>query len=198
MTLYAKWSDKVQNYTVKDDNGNSITFNEIKDRRYELTMIDVIPLTDAELKAMGATREQYNEVKKLVTDATSKYGTLLAFYQIEIKDKDDGAIISEGPFEVKIKLTSAMRKYNEFKMVYINDDFKAEDVIELKVEGDYLVGTIPHLSAYTLVGNVNSNLPEIPKTGDNIYTWVMILMISIIVLSVSTKYISQASKVKIK
>ena len=198
LRLFAKWSDKVQTYTVKDDNGNSLTFNEIKDRNYSLTMFDVIPMTDAELKAIGATREQYNEVKKQVTDATKKYGTLISFYQIEIKDKDDGAVITEGPFEVKIKLTSAMKKYNEFKMVYVNDDFKAEDVIELKVDGDYLVGTLPHLSAYTLVGSYNANLPDIPTTGDNIYTWVMILVVSIIGVSLSTKYILKAAKVKNK
>ena len=159
---------------------------------------DCSSLTDAELKAMGATREQYNEVKKSVTNATKKYGTLLAFYQIEIKDKDDGAVISEGPFEVKIKLTSEMKKYNEFKMIYINDEFKAEEVIDLKVEGKYLVGTLPHLSSYTLIGNYNANLPDIPKTSDNIYTWVLILIISIVGIALSTKYVLKTVKVRNK
>lgn len=190
--LYAKWSDKVQEYTVKDSKGNSLTFNEIKNRSYELTLIDIVPLTDAELKAMGATREQYNQVKSAVTSSTSKYGELIAFYQIEIKDKDDGAIISEGPFKIKIKITDAMKKFNVFKLVYVNDDFEAEEVIDLKVENGYLVGEIPHLSAYTLNATYDSNLPDVPKTGDNIYTWVMLLIISSIGLSVGVlKYYKQ-------
>lgn len=198
LVLFAKWSDKVQRYTLSDKNGNSIAFNEIKDREYNLTMFDVIPLTDDELKAINATREQYNEVKNMVIKATSKFGELLAFYQIEIEDKDDKTIISEGPFDIKIKITDEMRKYNEFKLIYLNDNFEPEEIVELKVENGYLVGKIPHLSSYTLVGNYNANLPDVPKTGDNIYTWVLILLISIIGITLSTKYMAKASKVRIK
>lgn len=198
MTLYAKWSDKIQTYIVKDDKGNSIKFNEIKDREYELTFVDVLPLTDEELKAMGATRDQYNQVKGLAIEATGKYGELIAFYNIEIKDKEDGTVIHDGPFEIKIKITDAMKKYNVFKLVYLNDEFGAEEVIELKVENGYLVGTIPHLSAYTLNASYNENLPDIPKTGDNIYTWVLIFIVSLIAIILSTRYITKVSKVRIK
>ena len=196
--LYAKWTDKVQRYTVNDGKGNTISFNEIKDREYELTMVDVIPMTDVELKALGATREQYNEVKKLLVEATSEYGTLLSFYQIEIKDKDDGTVITDGPFDIKIKITNEMKKYNEFKLIYVNDEFKAEEVIDLTIENGYLIGKLPHLSSYTLVGNYNSNLPDIPKTSDNIYLWIIVFIVSVISILASTKYIHSASKVRIK
>ena len=101
----------------------------------------------------------------------------------------------EGPFKIKIKLTDDMKKYNTFKMIYLNDDFEAEDVIELEVEGDYLVGTLPHLSIYTLVGNFT--LPDVPKTGDSINTWIIVFIVSMIALSLSTTYVLKTKKVRI-
>lgn len=196
--LYAEWKESGEHYVVSDDNGNTVEFDEIKDRSYDLTMVDVTKLNDEELKAIGATREKYNEVEKIIIKATSKEGELLSVYKIEITDKEDGHSVVDGPFKIKIKLTGAMKKYNTFKMIYLTDDFEAKDVVELKVEGDYLVGELPHLSIYTLVGSVSNTLPDTPKTGDNIYTWVMILLVSLIVITLSTKYIVKTSKVRIK
>ena len=186
LILFAKWTDKVQTYTVKDGNGNSLTFNEIKNRRYKLTLIDITKLNDKELEAIGATREQYNQVKDILTSATEQHGDLIAFYQIEINDKDDGASITEGPFKIKIKITDEMRKYNVFKLIYVNDSFEPEQVIELKVENGYLVGELPHLSGYTLNATYDSNLPDIPKTFDGINTWFIILTLSIISIGLTT------------
>ena len=182
ITLIAKWSDKVQTYNVSDNKGNTVTFNEIKDRAYTLTMIDIIPMTDDELKQIDATRAEYNEAMKKVLKVTDKYGKLISFYQIMIIDKEDDHEIHDGPIKIKIKLTEEMKKYDSFMLMYFDEEFKNEDPIELKVEGDYLVGTLPHLSAYALVGN--SKLPDVPKTGDNIYTWVIIMLVSLISLSV--------------
>lgn len=107
-----------------------------------------------------------------------------------VTDEDDRDI-HEGPFTIKIKLTSEMKKYNTFKLMCVNEDFSVGEPITLEVEGDYLVGTLEHLSLYTLVG---SNVEQVPKTGDNIYTWVGILCISIIGLSIGM--ISLRKKVK--
>lgn len=73
-----------------------------------------------------------------------------------------------------------MKKYNEFKLMYFDDDFVNEKPITLTIEGDYLVGTLPHLSLYSLNGNYNETVPDTPKTYDSINTWYMLLTISII------------------
>ncbi len=89
-----------------------------------------------------------------------------------------------------------MKKYNTFKMIYFDEDFKAGDVVELKVEGDYLVGKLPHLSSYTLVGSVTT--PDVPKTGDNINIWILVLIISVVGIALSTRYVTKTSKVRIR
>ncbi len=68
------------------------------------------------------------------------------------------------------------KKYNSFSLIYVDDDFKIEKPIELKIEDDYLVGTLNHLSGYALVGNNVEK--ENPKTGDNVSYLIMTLVIS--------------------
>ena len=70
-------------------------------------------------------------------------------------------MIHEGPFYIKIKMTDEMKKYDIFKIIYIDaeDNFATESPITLTQEGGYLVGTLEHLSTYALVGD---NAPSAP------------------------------------
>ena len=59
------------------------------------------------------------------------------------------------------------------------------------MDGDYLVGTLDHLSTYALTGSNtstsnNTNTTNNPQTGDNIYIWFGMLIISILGLSLGT------------
>ena len=75
-----------------------------------------------------------------------------------------------------------MKKYNSFKLFYVNDDFVVEgDPITLTKEGDYLVGPLQHLSLYALAGDITT----VPKTGDNIIAYISLGIISILGLSIS-------------
>ena len=124
-------------------------------------------------------------------DATKKDGEFIGLLEIEIFDENDHSI-SEGPFEIKIKLTDEMKKYNTFKLMYVKDDFTLGEVVDLKIDGDYLVGTIPHLSLYALVANNTTN----PNTIDNITMWVTIFSISILCLTFGIYSIKKKMNVK--
>jgi len=194
-TIYAKWVDDLIEYNVEDEGGNSISFENESGHHYSLTITDYLSLSNAELEEAGVPFELYNTILNSVTESTKDYGTLLAFYNIELIDTDrvspeDDGLVHDGPFEIRIKLTDDMKKYNTFKMVYLDDDMNADEVITLSVDGDYLVGTIPHLSVYVLNGSVTTN----PKTIDNIYTFVIMLIISIIGISYGVLRTKKLSK----
>ena len=172
-------------YEVKDELGNSIKFKEQSGHEFHLNIIDYLSLSDDELAEAGITKEEFNEGISLIKDKTNKYGELVAFLEIRLTDENDNEI-HEGPFDIKIKMTDAMKKYNAFKIIYVDpeDEFKTEEPITLTVDGDYLVGTINHLSTYAVTGTIES----VPNTGDKIILYVSVLAVSVIGLAGLLKY----------
>lgn len=188
-----------ETYNLSDTDGNKISFTEIEDKTFTFVIADLSNLTDEQLAEIDPpmSREDYEEIKSSIIEATRKYGTLISFLEIEVLDEHNTSL-EDGPFTIRLKLTDEMKKYNTFKLIYVKDDLSFGDIINLKVEGDYLVGTLPHLSAYVLAGSVEetsstTNATSSPKTGDNILVWIVALAVSgigiliIILSSLKTK-----------
>ena len=182
LTLYAKWEENVEEYEVSA-NGVTFTFTDEADHDFELQFIDVLALDEEEREAL-VPAEEYEQIYEMIVENTKKYGTLLSVYAIEI---DDHGFSHEGETHIKIPMTKEMEKYNSFKIIYLDDEnnFKVGEVIELEVNGDHLEGTLPHLSAYSLVGSYVAPSNN-PKTNDSLYLWIGISLISIIGLSIGT------------
>ena len=182
ITIYANWEDKTREYEVSNKNGDSIKFKDEEGHEFALFMMNYYPLTESELEELEIEKEEYDEVTDKIIAATKKDGTLIALYEIIVSNEDDEEK-STGEFEIRIKMTDEMKKYNTFKIAYIKDDFTTEKAVELKKEGEYLVGKLPHLSTYAILG---SNVSTNPNTMDNISTWISILIISIVGLGIIT------------
>ena len=169
---------ETESYTLTDDKGNVISLTYEKSRELSFTMIDYLAFSPEDLETAGISQEFYDSAMKGIKNAIKQHGTLLSFYEIQVEN-DDGFLIHEGPFNIKIKMTDEMKKYDIFKIVYIDveDNLATESPITLTQEGGYLVGTLEHLSTYALVG---SNTPSSPQTGDNsnLGLWVFLLVLS--------------------
>ena len=184
-TLFARWidNDDLKDYTVTSEDGNIISFTDEEGHDYKLSIFDILSLSKEEIMAMDEeiTEEYYNQIMDLLNSLASKTGELLKLYEIEVYEDNnvtnDITNLHEGPFQIKIKITDDMKKYDTFKLVYLKNDFTLGEVVELVKEGDYLVGTLPHLSTYMLTG---SNKEINPSTYDNIMFYTTLLTISTI------------------
>ena len=116
-----------------------------------------------------------NEAKKLV----NKKEKLIDYYRITVTNGNQEK--HEGPFEIKLKITDNMQKYKKMYLLCVSGE-KGENPIYLAKEGDYLIGSLEHLSDYILVGIEDETNPE---TKDSILTYIVIslLIFTIIVLS---------------
>ena len=183
---------ETESYTLTDDKGNVISLTYEKNRELSFTMIDYLAFSPEELETMGIPQPLYDSMMEGIANATKQHGTLLSFYEIQVEN-DDGFLIHEGPFYIKIKMTDEMKKYDIFKIVYTDteDNFATESPITLTQEGGYLVGTLEHLSTYALVGDnapgendapadSDTSAPTSPQTGDNsnLGLWVFLLVLS--------------------
>lgn len=172
-------------YTVTTENGDTITFKEEAGHTFRLNIMDFYGLSDVALTDLNIPKELYQMMLTGIANAVNDEGTLVAFLQIEIFDENDFSI-KEGPFNIKIKMTEEMKKFNSFKIIYVDTDnnFRTQTPIELKVNGDYLEGTLEHLSTYAVVGNVVEETTPAsdtttgtsnPKTGDNLMFYIAVL-----------------------
>ena len=176
--MIAKWTEAGETYTVTDDDGNIVIFKDEENRDFELVIIDIMKLTEEELAENGITQEMYDEVEAAVTEAVKEYGTMLAFYDINIV-KDDGTLRDDKSLDIKIPYDEeTMGKYNSFKLVYIdiNNNVTVEEVVDLDLIDGYLVGHLQHLSNYILTGTTVDTTN--PKTADTLYLWIATLIAS--------------------
>lgn len=208
-TIYAKWEnpdppvepgeDPVDDktYNVPDSNGNFISFAEEEGHTYTFEVTDFTNLTDEQLEAMDPPmdRETYEQIKNTMIDAAKPHGTLISFLDISVYDENDSVVHNvNGEFIIKLLITEEMKKYNTFKLIYVEDDMSLGQVIDLEASGNYLVGRLPHLSTYILAGSntdtttndtnsTTTNDTKAPKTYDGIMTWVITLAISMLGLT---------------
>lgn len=171
-----KTESEGKKYIINLD-GFTVEFIDEEGHNFKVTIMDLWNLTKEQKKEFDISEEEYVKVINMLKENLKKYGTILELYDISI---EDGRYIHTGETLIKIKITDEMKEYNTFKLVNIDEeDFSIKDVIELKIEGDYLVGTVPHLSVYALVGdNVSQEKSDNPKTGDNILVYASLFFIS--------------------
>ncbi|MBO4815893.1 MAG: hypothetical protein J5507_02990 [Clostridia bacterium] len=166
-----------------------VIFSDDEGHEFKLTVMELWNLTDEELNVLGLTKEEYEQAKKELIEQLEDYGTILNVYGITIENEDEYE--HKGEVTFKIKMTEEMKKYNTFKLVCIDGDtIGKNDVVDLKIEGDYLVGNLYHLSNYALVAKNVENADTAsanPKTEDNIITFIAIFVIATLGMGITLK-----------
>ena len=179
---------------LSSDSGFSVTFEGQEGEEYNLTVIDVLTLKSEQIKELGVSEEEYKEIKDKIIESTKDYGNLLNVFAIEVDYRGQQYTDS---VNFKVKMTEEMKKYNKFRFIYIDDEnnFKVGEVVDVKVEGDYLVGTLPHLSVYAVVGEYveekKDTTSDNPKTSDRLLKNIIMLVVSMIGLGASTIYLKR-------
>ena len=184
-TIVYYWNDlELDNYDISDDKGNSITFDEAEGHHYNLEVnFFSFSMTDEELASFDPplSREEYEAGKSAITGAVADKGDVVAYFEIEVWENptcgngpcmcttDQGEVpcvdnVHEGPFEIKIKFTDDLAGFKAYKFVNVeideNGNATVGETVELTLVDGYLVGTLPHLSGYALIGSNNVSAPD--------------------------------------
>ena len=117
-----------------------------------------------------------------VRENTKAYGYLLGMYEISVTNGTDDIHTAENGFRVKLKLPEGTPTYKKYYLLYVDNNNKVVEKVELTRNGNYVEGILPHLSSYALVGD-NTPDPTVPDTSDNILFNISMLLISLIGLT---------------
>ena len=207
-------------YTIESDtnSGDTISFTASEGDIYSFYIKDRLSTTDEDIQhvvdlfddpefTFEALKEQLNKLIAYGKNAAGESGTLLKLYEMYLYNNGVEIHEIEGGFKLRLKITDDMKGYDSYKLIYISEeDGTTEDAITLTVNGEYLEGTLPHLSLYALAGSktetttTDSNLTtedtttttetkttSNPKTGDNIAVWFSLMVISILGIAGTAK-----------
>ena len=116
-------------------------------------------LTSDQLKNIEERREAYLSNRPEMDP--ERIVRCIGAYSIEVKNNNES--LHKGPFKLRLKLKEDMKKYKKFYMIYVDDNNKEEDPIEFNRDGDYIEGSLPHLSDYILVGKTEEEVKEEEK-----------------------------------
>ena len=163
-------------YTINSNtkSGDSISFTALEGDIYSFYIKDRKDTTDEELQEIvnllddpeytfEILKEQLNKLIAYGENAARDKGTLLKLYEMYLHNNGVEIHKLDGGFKLKIKITDDMKGYDSYKLIYIAEDGTTEKAIELTKNGEYLEGTLIHLSMYALVGSKN----EAPTTNTN-------------------------------
>lgn len=157
--------ENIVDYTVDGEDGNSISFVNEEGKAFYFESFDYTAVTDEYIQEIVDNSDgiyTFEELKDLLDfilenaeNAVNGKGDIIKVFEFNLYDA--GVEVHNAPngFKIRIKISDDMKGYDTYSLFYINYDGTTEDAIELTKNGDYLEGTLPHLSTYALVGNNN-------------------------------------------
>ena len=101
---------------------------------------------------------------------------LVELYDIYMADENDNIVkMEDGTYTIKVELSEQLKKYKDYQVIYISEENTVE-LIDARVEGDYIVFNTTHLSKYGIVGReVKTGNIVNPNTADSLITYGLIL-----------------------
>ena len=115
------------------------------------------------------------EVKKDLTNKNVKY-----VVDINVLENNQIVKISDTKMKIRIALPEDLKGFNKYEVVYISND-EIKETIPATVEDGYIVFETSHLSQYGIIAtNVEGKTEQTnnPKTGDNIVTFSIMLVVA--------------------
>ena len=128
----------------------------------------------------------YDNNKTLVIDTT-----LIGSFDISvIQNGQTVSIEGTDSYKISLKVDSTLvNSYDNFKVLYINEDGNIQEVLDATLENGYIVFYTTHLSTYAVVGyNTTENVVN-PQTFDGIVGITLFGFISLIGIVLSAKYL---------
>lgn len=146
----------------------------------EIATDSVIPLDTLIQVARVTTGEEYEKIVNILNAKNFE------MFDLKLFSKSSNEYITrldDGTFEVKLPISDAL-KDKDLVVYYVKDDNTVEEY-PVTIKDGYAVFRTNHFSVYTLVGQdkngivSTSNKVNNPKTGDNIISYVLLLILSL-------------------
>jgi len=94
-----------------------------------------------------------SRVAQRVTRSLNKGKNLVSLYDVSVYNGTKIVEMKDGKYTIKIKLDEPEKKYENYQIIYVNDNGDIEEYIDGVVENGYVVFETTHLSQYGVIAN---------------------------------------------
>jgi len=120
----------------------------------QLETDNVILITDKNVNKEYELKEENlknHEVATKVSKMTEK--DLVSLYDVSVYNGKEQVSMKNGQYTMKIKLDKNIDKYENYQIIYVNDNGEIEEYIDGHIEGEYIVFNTSHLSQYGVIAS---------------------------------------------
>jgi hypothetical protein len=125
-----------------------------KQNNNQLETDNVILISDKKVNTKYKLKEENlkdHEVATKVDDRIEK--DLVSLYDVTVYNGKKQVPMKNGKYTIKIKLDGNIDNYNNYQIIYVNDDGEIEEYIDGRIEGEYIVFNTSHLSQYGVIAS---------------------------------------------
>ncbi len=119
----------------------------------QLETDNVILISNKKLKKQYKLKEENLKEKEVATKVTQSIEDkdLVSFYDVSVYNGKKEVSMKNGKYTIKIKLDSDIDSYENYQIIYVNDDGEIKEYIDGVIEDGYIVFETTHLSQYGVI-----------------------------------------------
>ena len=174
----------VEENKVIETNDKKVTFesDSALDNGYELQITEVTK--EEKAKAETKVNDLYKDNKKVENTK------LITLYDIKVSDGTNIIPMSNGKFSISIAIDESETKYDNYKVIYIDDNGNISETLDAKLVDGKIVFKTTHLSVYGIIGYNNATVTN-PNTGDNLSMIIILGGLSLLTIGMSVRKLNK-------
>lgn len=174
----------VEENKVIETNDKKVTFesDSALDNGYELQITEVTK--EEKAKAETKVNDLYKDNKKVENTK------LITLYDIKVSDGTNIIPMSNGKFSISIAIDESDTKYDNYKVIYIDDNGNISETLDAKLVDGKIVFKTTHLSVYGIIGYNNATVTN-PNTGDNLSMIIILGGLSLLTIGMSVRKLNK-------
>lgn len=174
----------VEENKVIETNDKKVTFesDSALDNGYKLQITEVTK--EEKAKAETKVNDLYKDNKKVENTK------LITLYDIKVSDGTNIIPMSNGKFSISIAIDESETKYDNYKVIYIDDNGNISETLDAKLVDGKIVFKTTHLSVYGIIGYNNATVTN-PNTGDNLSMIIILGGLSLLTIGMSVRKLNK-------
>lgn len=139
---------------TSEEKAPEATGDTTKKENNQLETDNVILISEEKVNKKYQLKEENlkdQDVATKVSDAIEQ--DLVSLYDVSVYNGKKLVSMKNGNYIIKIKLDADIDKYENYQIIYVNDNGEIEEYTDGVLEGDYIVFETSHLSQYGVIAN---------------------------------------------